>query len=101
MLTVLVTKVSFFYADFSTPLLKDAAVVFLIDSSENVDSNNFKRQKEFVISLAKAFKIPDNGVRASLITYGREARSSVQLKDSVNFNDFLDSMIKTGRIQGR
>lgn len=82
-------------------MLKDAAVVFLIDSSDNVDSNNFKRQREFVISLAKAFKIPDNGARASVITYGIGARSSVQFKDSADFDDFLDSMIRTSRIRGR
>lgn len=91
----------FFYIDFSTPLHKDAAVVFLVDSSENVESNDFKRQREFVISLVKAFKIPENGVRASVITYGKEARPSVQLKDSDNFDRFQDSTVKMHRIQGK
>ena len=89
------------FADFSTPLRKNAAVVFLIDSSINVEKNDFKRQREFVISLAKAFKIPENGARASVITYGRFARPSVQFKDSADFARFKNSMLKTSIIGGK
>lgn len=79
---------------------KDAAVVFLIDSSEDVESNDFKRQREFVISLAKAFKISENGVRGSVITYGKYARPSAQFKDSADFDEFLKATIRTSRIKG-
>lgn len=71
-----------------------------MDSSEDVVSNDFKRQREFVISLAEAFKIPQNGVRASVVTYGKYSRPSVQLKDSTNFQKFVDATIRTSRIKG-
>ena len=90
----------FVFTDFSTPLSKDAAVVFLVDSSEKVDSNDFKRQREFVISLAKAFKISENGVRGSVISYGNYSRPSVQFKDSADFDEFVEATIRTSRIKG-
>lgn len=80
---------------------QNAAVVFLIDSSDDVDKNDFKRQRYFVISLAKAFKIGQNGAHASVITYGKFARPSVQLKDSEDFDSFEDAVLRTSIIAGR
>lgn len=88
------------FTDFSTPLTKDTGVVFLLDSSEEVETNDFKRQREFVISLAKAFKVSENGVRASVITYGRHSRPSVQFKDSTDFDEFLEATMRTSQIRG-
>lgn len=90
-----------FSSDFTTPPRRNAAVVFLIDSSfDSVDKDNFKRQREFIISLAKSFKIPENGARVSVITYGRHARSIVQFKDSGDFKSFLYGMMRSSRMQG-
>ena len=88
------------FTDFSTPLSKDTGVVFLLDSSVEVETNDFKRQREFVISLAKAFKVSENGVRASVITYGDYSRPSVQFKDSTDFDEFLKAIMRTSRIRG-
>ncbi|XP_068690493.1 collagen alpha-3(VI) chain-like [Montipora foliosa] len=89
-------------SDFTTPLDRNAAVVFLIDSTfDRVDKNDFKRQRAFVISLAKAFKIPNNGARVSVVTYGKDARPIVQFKDSGNFDSFLYAMMSgSSRMQG-
>ena len=86
--------------DFSTPLSKDTGVIFLVDSSEEVETNDFKRQREFVISLAKAFKVSENGVRASVITYGKYSRPSVQFKDTTDFDKFLRATMRTSQIRG-
>lgn len=86
--------------DFSTPLSKDTGVIFLLDSSEEVERNDFKRQREFVISLAKAFKVSENGVRASVITYGKYSRPSVQFKDTTDFDKFLRATMRTSQIRG-
>ena len=77
-------------------------MVFLIDSTfESVDKNDFKRQREFVISLAKSFKIPNNGARVSVVTYGKDARPIVQFKDSGDFDSFLYAMMSgSSRMQG-
>ena len=79
---------------------KDTGVVFLVDSSEEVETNDFKRQREFVISLAEAFKVSENGIRASVITYGKYSRPSVQFKDSTDFDEFLEAIIRTSQIRG-
>lgn len=94
------TIIFFNSTDFSTPLSKDTAVVFLLDSSDDVDTNDFKRQREFVISLAKAFKVSENGVRASVIAYGKDSRPSVQFKDSADFDEFLKATVRTSRFNG-
>lgn len=81
-------------------MIKDTGVVFLLDSSEEVETNDFKRQREFVISLAKAFKVSENGIRASVITYGKHSRPSVQFKDSTDFDEFLEAIMRTSQIRG-
>ena len=53
-----------------------------------------------MISLAKAFKVSENGVRASVITYGKHSRPSVQFKDSTDFDDFLEATMRTSQIKG-
>lgn len=80
---------------------KDAAIVFLVDTSEEVETMDFKRQREFVISLAKAFEISEEGVRASVITYGKYSRPTVQFKDSSDVDKFINAMIRTSQIKGR
>ena len=72
-----------------------------MDSSEEVESNDFKRQREFVISLAKAFKVSERGVRASVVTYGNFSRPTVQFKDSTDVNNFINAMIRTSQIKGK
>ena len=88
------------FADFSTPLTNDTGVIFLLDTSEDVETNDFKRQREFVISLAKAFNVSENGVRASVITYGKYSRPSVQFKDTTVFDDFLKATMRASQIRG-
>ena len=87
-------------SDFSTPLGDNADVVFAIDTSDDVEMNDFKRQREFVSSLAKSFKISKYGARASVLTYGKLAYPFMRFNDFEDMDNFLFKMDRIREVNG-
>jgi uncharacterized protein YegL len=56
------------------PLDLSSDIVFVVDSSSTVDRTNYKKERDFVKSLARALNVARGKSRASMITYGRNSR---------------------------
>lgn len=63
-------------------------VVFVIDSSSTVVSQDFERQKQFVKSFARQFGISRDRSRGALVTYGRYANLDFRFDGYENLDDF-------------
>ena len=89
-----------FFADVSAPLDPRTDVIFLMDGSGDIGLVNFKRQQQFVKSLAKSFKISVSGPRAGIVAFGRFAYPMIRLTDYSSQADFLDKVDNTRLING-
>lgn len=69
----------FLEAEMDTPESFPADVVFLIDSSSDVILDNFKREKDFVKSVAQSMKADQNETRVAVVTYGYIAKEQASL----------------------
>jgi len=83
-----------FFTDISTPLDVGTDVIFLIDSSKTVGEENFRRLKEFVMSLAKSFKPSQNGPRVGSVVFSRNTYTINNLPDFTTHEDFVETLKK-------
>lgn len=65
--------VVFSYVIVTEPIHPDADIIFLVDTSAGVSSEQFDLQKQFVRRMARYFLISPLGPRAAFATYGSSA----------------------------
>lgn len=69
-----------------------ADIVFLIDSSSAVSREDYKKEKEFVVSLAKKLNFGSGKTRVAVILYSDYARQAIRF-DVVNNAQLLQSVL--------
>lgn len=67
----------------------DVDVIFLMDSSQDISSQAFRRVKSFIKSMAKNFNVTPGKSRAALVTYGLSASVEYPFGDT-RFDDSVD-----------
>lgn len=77
-------------------LIHRADLVFLLDSSNDVSTKVFKRQKEFIKSIVGKFQIAANKSRAAVVRYSSAASSVIKFN---TFNNLLDLVRGIDNIQ--
>ena len=68
-------------------LIYRADLIFLLDSSNDVTTEVFKQQKEFIKSIVGKFQIAANKSRAAVVRYSSTASSVIKFN---TFNSLLD-----------
>lgn len=56
-------------------------VVFALDSSAEVSTSDYDKQKNFVLTMINAFTISDTKTHVSVITVGETARKDFELRE--------------------
>lgn len=69
-----------------------ADIVFLIDSSSGVSQADYKKEKDFVASLAKSLNFGSGKTRVAVILYSDYARQAIRF-DVVSNPEFLQSVL--------
>lgn len=77
------------FADYIEPPYLDVDILFLMDSSETVSVESYRKEKSFVKSMAKYFNVSPRKSRAALLTYGSSV-SVLYPFGNVKFNDSVD-----------
>ena len=62
--------VFFLFADLLVPRSFQADILFIMDSSADVSREDYEKEKDFVVTLAKYLRLSPGGTRAGLLTYG-------------------------------
>ena len=65
-----------------------ADIVFLVDSSGGIGSNNYKKQKEFVKAIAKALNLGEKYSRACLVVYSDKPRLVTNFNSHKTLREF-------------
>lgn len=68
-------------------LIHRADLIFLLDSSNDVTTELFQQQKEFIKSIVRKFQIASNKSRAAVVRYSSIASSIIRFN---SFNNLLD-----------
>lgn len=74
-------------------------VIFALDSSRGVTSNDFDQQKHFATTLIKNFAISREKTRIGVITYGGRARRTVGLlehQDAASLKSKISGLLPAG-----
>ena len=74
-------------------------VSFIIDDSDSV-KESYRREKQFVVRMAKHFDIGKSQSRASLIQFSYEAKLSIKLNEYYNLTDFINAVLAVKRLVG-
>lgn len=78
----------------------EAEVLFVIDSSYEVDQGDYKRQKEFIKSLLRGLDMSTESSRAALITYGDHSSIASRFIGLQSLDDFDKSVDNASYIGG-
>ena len=65
-------------------------VAFLVDTSEGVSNVNFQREKNFIKTLVRSFKISSELSRVSIISYGNETDLTVNFSDQQSTDNLVE-----------
>ena len=65
-------------------------MVFLVDASQGVTEDDFRREKEFIKSLASHFNLHPSSARGTAVIYGNQPSTVVGFND-LRFNDKVDA----------
>ena len=93
----------FFFFDFQgsrEPINKEADVLFVVDSSFSVPRDDYKKEQEFVKTMARSLNIPNGKTRIGYITYGSTALVSFTLDRYTDLRDFDDKVDKAIYVGG-
>ena len=74
-------------------------VVFLVDSSSQLSSDDFSKEKQFVKTLARDLGVPSETSRTAVVMYDSLMRTPVRfetVKDFLTFTQTLDSQQQIG-----
>ncbi|XP_048579524.1 collagen alpha-3(VI) chain isoform X2 [Nematostella vectensis] len=86
--------------DTSTPLDPQVDVVFLIDSSRHVGTDDYKREKQLVSSLSSSFHQSRNGPRVGLLIFGDRAYTLLSLDEYTDKTEFNKRLVNTPKLGG-
>lgn len=75
-------------------------IAFLMDSSDNIDAENFQKQKSLVISIARSFGISPNTSRAAVVLYSDKASVRFRFGDSMSTKLFENTVRDLPHIRG-
>ena len=85
----------------ATPPLKDEYIVFLLDSSSAVQQEQFKKEKEFIKTLAEYLHVGTaDKTKAAVINYGSLPVTGVKFDDYSTLQGFKSGIDKMSPIQG-
>ena len=73
-----------------SPLEPKTDVVFLVDSSRGVGEDDYRREKEFIKSLASHFNLHPSGARGTVVIYGNQPSAVVGF-DDLQFIEKVDA----------
>ena len=62
---------------------------------------DFEKMKRFVKTMAKLFRIYEQGSRGAVIVYGDTARVAIRMDEYVNYRGFINAVSGLGRVGGR
>jgi hypothetical protein len=82
------------------PIDTEADVLFVVDSSVTVNRDDYRKEKEFVKTIARSLNIASGKTRAGYISYGRTAVVLVTLGRYADLGDFDDKVDKAAYIGG-
>ena len=82
------------------PLTHIADVVFVLDSSSDVPFAEYKKEKDFVKSLAKGLNVSLGNSREALVAYGNRAAEVIGFDDEQSLSDFETAVDNTPYING-
>ena len=77
-----------------------ADIVFLLDSSDNIDAKSFEKQKSLVIHIARSFGISQNTSRAALVLYSDTASVHFGFEESSSTTKFVAAVHKMPHQKG-
>lgn len=75
-------------------------MLFVVDSSSSVPRDDYKKEQEFVKTMARSLNIPNRKLRVGYITYGSIARVSFTLGRYTHLTDFDDKVDKAVYVGG-
>ena len=78
-----------------------ADVLFIMDSSRDVSRTDYKKQKDFVVSLVKYLRLSPYGTRAALLTYGYTATLVANYDSYDNTSLFANAVKRASYIGGK
>lgn len=78
--------------DSAKPVNVTADLLFLVDSSRSVTKDEFRKEKQLVINLAKSFKVSPQYTRAGAIVYSNTAILSIPFAKHSNIKSFTSDV---------
>lgn len=79
----------------------EADVLFIMDSSRDVSRADYKKQKDFVVSLVKYLRLSPDETRAALLTYGYTATLVANYGSYHNTSLFANAVKRASYIGGK
>ena len=76
-------------------------IAFVVDSSDNVNAEEYEKQKALVISIARKIGISKNYTRGALVPYGDSASVYFRFEDSMSIASFENAVVKMPHKKGR
>ena len=73
----------------------------MLDSSSNVNEEDFALEKGFVRTMAKLFRIFQHGSRGAVIVYGNRAKVSIGMGTNIEYKSFISDVGRLTRVGGR
>jgi len=89
------------FSDSATPVNVTADLLFLVDSSRSITQEEFQKEKQFVINLAKSFKVSPDYTRAGAIVYSNTAQLSIPLGKHSTIAHFTSAVNSLPYMGGR
>ena len=77
-----------------------ADLTFILDSSDSISPDDYRKQKSLIISIARSFGISYNTSRAAVILYSDSASVHFQLGDSSSTREFEKAVHKMPHKKG-
>lgn len=78
-----------------------ADVLFIMDSSAEVSRGDYKKEKDFVESLASYLRLSPGGTRAAVLTYGFTARLVANYDSYDTLPPFKNAVDRASYISGK
>ena len=78
-----------------------ADVLFIMDSSRDVSRADYKKQKDFLVSLVKYLRLSPDETRAALLTYGYTATLVANYDSYDNSSLFANAVRRASYIGGK
>lgn len=80
---------------------EEADVAFVVDTSGSISDENFKKQKDFVKSLASSFDPTSTKHQLGLISYSSNAQMEVSFTDKADRKEFEEAVDRVPHTKGR